>query len=346
MSISLFFVKTRSIKMSSYYESNNAALQPNEVSQEGQELNNLAQNYGEFYYDEPVRKTAKRRQGYGYGHEVDEYNNGYGYDVGIGLLLIGLLVAAGAILLLPSVLVTSRRLGTGNQCHTDSDCVSDICRRGICFEKLGTGNNCHEDSDCLSDYCFAGFCLDTCARNSNCQDGQCCLADSDCESVESVCRRNGTAKSVGYCERCESNKRQCKDGASCGMDLDCQSQLCDKNGVCVDNCARTQSCLNGQRCSETSDCQNINDACINVFIAEEFLEDFDYHSIEAGALGVVSRVPTGPICASCCDQGNAERYCRNGAICSSDEDCLSGNCVRVQSSNQGFCEDGVSRQDK
>jgi hypothetical protein len=87
----------------------------------------------------------------------------------------------------------------GSACDLDSDCASDNCTDGYCYDN-GEGCACDLDSDCTSDNCTDGLCrgngvgapceLDSDCTSDNCTGGECqgngfgspCELDSDCTS--------------------------------------------------------------------------------------------------------------------------------------------------------------------
>lgn len=87
----------------------------------------------------------------------------------------------------------------GNACDLDSDCSSDNCSGGYCYDN-DVGCPCDLDSDCTSDNCSGGECrgngvgsacdLDSDCTSGNCSGGECqgngfgspCDLDSDCDS--------------------------------------------------------------------------------------------------------------------------------------------------------------------
>ena len=98
----------------------------------------------------------------------------------------------------------------GSECTTDSDCNSNNCVDGRCYEN-DEGCLCTTDSDCDSNNCADG----TCSGNS---EGDACTTDSDCSSNNC------------YDNRCSGNSV----GDACTTDSDCDSNNCVRN-VCSGN---------------------------------------------------------------------------------------------------------------
>jgi hypothetical protein len=95
----------------------------------------------------------------------------------------------------------------GNACDYDSDCQTNNCANGSCWEN-DNGCPCEYDSDCDSQNCTDGQCQGNSA-------GSPCDYDSDCDTQNCV---DGTCYGRGFGERCE-------------YDSDCDSGACT-SGTC------------------------------------------------------------------------------------------------------------------
>lgn len=129
----------------------------------------------------------------------------------------------------------------GKKCKTDSDCKSNICNRGLCYDEELCNNGIKDDFE--SDVDCGGPC-------NLCQKGQSCISDLDCKS-------NNCVNGVCSIPTCDDNKRNqdetdvdcgghickpCDIGKHCKANSDCISSKCDQD---------TQKCVPSKETSVT-----------------------------------------------------------------------------------------------
>ena len=231
---------------------------------------------------------------------------------------------------------------TGLKCGGDGDCLSDVCRFGLCrdpgcsddhrnqgesdvdcggpCEPCADGRACGHGADCQSGYCALNVCA---VPAASCGDGQHngTETDSDCGG--------------GGCPACATDAK-CAEHTDC-LSLTCLFGLCRdptchdtlKNGSETDvDCggACSGGCADGRVCKVPGDCA----------------------SGRCQPVGVdLSGAPVG-LCVSCSDGtknggetgtdcGGPCPACGDGGTCSSSADCASGTCVGGQCVS---CSDG------
>ncbi len=116
----------------------------------------------------------------------------------------------------------------GEQCISNGDCQSDVCKGGTCIATSGndgTKNGDETDIDCGGDPAGA----------ARCADGKTCLADGDCEHTfckAGICAtptHDDGVKNAGETDvDCggTTGAPACNDLLACGVAADCKSQVC------------------------------------------------------------------------------------------------------------------------
>jgi hypothetical protein len=227
----------------------------------------------------------------------------------------------------------------GTPCNTGDDCVTEVCRAGLCVAATcsdGAKNQDETDTDC------GGGCGD-------CGTGAACGTAQDCQSR--VCDVQGCAPGLLRCCQAPS----CADAVANGTEssADCGNAACGpcplgrsctadrqcSSGFCQEGACRIQPCADGDRNgTETDvDCGGGNADCARCALGRSCVNDTD-----CGAGACLTGV-----CADCADQarngtetavdcGGVCPSCAPGEACRADADCQSGAC------QDGRCCGGAS----
>lgn len=252
--------------------------------------------------------------------------------------------------------------GVSAQCPTDQFASSSIsCRNPSCTGETETkGASCPGNSpncpapvtkNCNPFICGINACKSNCSSSADCAIGSVCVAGSCQPLLES-----GQACTSG--EQCKSN--YCVDGVCCSTACNGQCEACDVAGK-VGSCSPVSGAPHGKREACATDgslcggsCDGIHPLACAYPAAETSCRDASCANSQAtlaascngkGACPVVQTQPCGAqgcdttqckgdcVSNSGCDTNS---YCSagickpkfsNGAVCSTDDRCLSGYCV-------------------
>ena len=213
---------------------------------------------------------------------------------------------------------------SASQCPgVDTECMTRTCVGGVCgftFAPFGTVTASQTSGDCQKKVCDGAGGIASVADNTDLpNDGNQCTTDVCTAGVPSItaapsgtpCSQNGgtVCDGTGTCVECLSD-------ANCASGFYCSSGTCvakKSNGVvCVggNQCA-SGNCTDGVCCNSV--CGGLCQAC-NL----------------TGSVGTCANIPLGNDPANeCAGNCNGAGGCTlaNGAVCSNNSQCTSGNCV-------------------
>ncbi|MGB0648137.1 MAG: hypothetical protein ACPGQS_13220, partial [Bradymonadia bacterium] len=152
-------------------------------------------------------------------------------------------------------------------CDDQTPCAeSEYCIANQCSPKLGDGQQCSQNIDCVSAYCNNGYCCTSgtcCDRNLDCagtfdQPAE-CVTPIECHGIrrESVCMSHVCAEVLidddSACTG-DSIANECGPYPA----LSCNSAVNQSAPVCATNCSEEIPCDSGFRCEAGSCIQNLN----------------------------------------------------------------------------------------
>lgn len=247
------------------------------------------------------------------------------------------------------------KLGVGETCATDSQCIDDICWDGVCSAKRAAGEACGKGGDCANGACRNGTCCsdDVAMRDGYC--AACAPVTGNCTACTPETRYRGSGYMYGQSNLCScmysiyyyggggdtcSFEAQAVSpqlpGSECGTDAGCIAGLCRNNRCCANNVTENcGACDSSGRCVgcasgyflDGSICRaklSIGEACA---ASSQCLDE-----ICSAGLCAAKRV-AGESCSSLSDCKTGA--CRNGTCCSLDVASADGYC--------GACEVGTGR---
>lgn len=216
------------------------------------------------------------------------------------------------------------RCRVGQQCLTDDDCSTGLCRAALC-RASSCANDLHDDFevavDCGGD---CGSCPEDtpCTIAGICTSGVCtagrCAAPACNDEV-----KNGSETGVDCGSRCSP----CDEGAACMANADCKSAVC-QDGTCRDSSCNDQELSEGesdtdcggvncgpcdfeQVCGENGDCQS--GSCVGGVCAQQLcnngIMDLEHGETDVDCGG-----------ASCAP-------CSGARTCATNADCISEQCL-------------------
>lgn len=235
---------------------------------------------------------------------------------------------------------------TGKTCDGDADCLSAVCRFGLCRDpsctdglanqgetdvdcggpcaKCALGRGCATPADCESGYCAAG---------------QCGVPDASCDDN----LKNGAETDVD----CGPGCAPCPTGKTCVEGNDCLSETC-VFGLC-----RDPTCSDGLKNGKESDVDCGGGGCPKCADGDVCSGAADCASAQCATFGInpATGAPVG-MCISCADGkkngdeasidcGGSCKACDIGASCTTNADCASGTCAAGHCAS---CSDGQKNQ--
>lgn len=218
---------------------------------------------------------------------------------------------------------------TNGACTTTSNCLpTDYCPAGTCVARLGMGAVCSDASQCQDPLtCIAGYCREDYSVPS----GGPCLAANDC-SPGTWCK-GASAGVPGVCTTYTTLGQTCLGTSTveCGPDAFCSTGL-----QCTARLPMFASCTTGGQCQSGLVCTSsvcvrqgeLGDPCTSDGQCRRYLR----------CNGTTCTDALAPLAAACsqtphCDNAfcpSATNVCTafnaDGATCTSDVSCASGNC--------------------
>ena len=212
-------------------------------------------------------------------------------------------------------------------CALADPCKPGTCVKGNCV--VPADASCDDGNACTSDLCDAGGCHNVALNVGACDPKDACVVDASCQEGQckglavnfddgNVCTLDGCDKVTGIWHDIASNAC-CNGGVS----------LCDDGNVCTDdNCGTgTRACLNTPNqagCDDNDPC-TVNDTCSNKACHGTPRNCNDGNACTVDSCSGGKCLHTAALDGAGCDDGLA---------CSTNDHCLSGQCVADMSGCQ------------